>query len=102
MSYSIKISLTYSVPFWRSENSSGTIVSNVGPIPEMYDHSNVEDNRFGLKGFLSGAYFGVTKQERLALILKQLEKYYGPQVHDFIGVVTVNNIAICIDDSVIC
>ena len=39
MGESIKVGLTYATPFWR-EKSSETIFSNVGPIPEMYDHSN--------------------------------------------------------------
>ena len=83
MGESIKISLTYKTPFWRT-NSSGTIVSNVGPIPEMYDHSNFENNRFCLKGFLNGTYFSIKKAERLELIMKQLEKYYGSQARDFL------------------
>lgn len=83
MGESIKISLTYKTPFWRT-NSSGTIVSNVGPIPEMYDHSNYENNRFALKGFLNGTYFSLTKSERLGLIMTQLEKYYGSAAQHFL------------------
>ena len=84
MGESIKVSLAYEKPFWRASNLSGTIVSNVGPIPEMYDHSNVEDDRFALKGFLNGNYFSLTKAERLELVLNQLEQYYGSQVRDFL------------------
>jgi monoamine oxidase len=84
MGESIKVSLTYPTPFWRAKNSSGTIVSNVGPIPEMYDHSNVENDKFALKGFLNGAYFSLKKEERLAMILKQLRKYYGAKADDFL------------------
>lgn len=84
MGESIKVALTYKTPFWRAKNSGSTIFSNVGPIPEMYDHSNYEDNFYALKGFLNGTYFSLTKEERLALILKQLTKYYGAQVQDFI------------------
>jgi monoamine oxidase len=84
MGDSIKISLSYKHKFWQENNLSGTIFSNVGPIPEMYDHSNVEDTHFALKGFLNGAYFGISNEARLDLILNQLEKYYGAQVRDFI------------------
>lgn len=84
MGESIKISLTYKEPFWRAENSSGTIFSNVGPIPEMYDHSNYEDNKFALKGFLNGAYFSLSKEERLAMILNQLRKYYGAKAEEYL------------------
>lgn len=83
MGESIKIALTFATPFWRKA-SSGTIFSNVGPVSEMYDHANYEDNRFALKGFLNGAYFSMTKSERLELIMKQLQKYYGSQVRDFL------------------
>lgn len=77
MGESIKIALTYPTPFWRREDLSGTIMSNVGPIPEMYDHCNVEDNRYALMGFLNGGYYQLTKEERLAIIMKQLKKYFG-------------------------
>lgn len=84
MGDSIKISLSYKNKFWQENHLSGTIFSNVGPIPEMYDHSDVEDTHFALKGFLNGAYFGISKEERLDLILNQLETYYGAQVRKFI------------------
>ena len=84
MGESIKVSFSYATPFWKDRPLSGTIVSNVGPIPEMYDHSNEEGNRFALKGFLNGAYFSLSKEERLAMALAQLEKYYGAQVRDFL------------------
>jgi len=92
MGDSIKVGLHYWEPFWRSGNLSGTIFSNVGgtifsnvgPIPEMYDHADFEDKRFALKGFLNGVYHTVSKEERLGMILKQLRKYYGSQVDDFV------------------
>lgn len=85
MGDSIKISLAYERPFWRAKNSSGTIVSNVGPIPEMYDHSNYEEEAYALMGFLNGNYFSLNKEERLALIMKQLEKYYGSQAQEYLA-----------------
>ncbi len=84
MGESIKVALTYKTPFWREKNTSGTIFSNVGPIPEMYDHSNVEDDKYALKGFLNGVYFSVTKAERLAMVLKQLRKYFGAKADNFL------------------
>ena len=85
MGDSIKVGLTFKEPFWKTEKSSGTIFSNVGPIPEMYDHSNYENNLFGLKGFFNGAYFSISKEERLEMVLQQLEKYYGPKVKDYVN-----------------
>jgi monoamine oxidase len=84
MGESIKVALSFKIPFWDDINLSGTIISNVGPIPEMYDHSDFENKRFALMGFLNGAYFSLSKDERLLMILTQLEKYYGSQVHDYL------------------
>ncbi|MCB0636094.1 MAG: FAD-dependent oxidoreductase [Lewinella sp.] len=84
MGESIKFGLVYRSPFWRADRLSGTLVSNVGPIPEMYDHANFEDDRYALKGFLHGAYHSLDREERLAIILRQLRKYYGPAVDDFV------------------
>jgi len=85
MGESIKVGLVYKEAFWKKEKSSGTIVSNVGPIPEMYDHSRADGNGYALKGFLNGSYFSLTKEERLQLILNQLEKYYGNQALDYLS-----------------
>jgi len=83
MGESIKIAINYAAPFWRNENSSGTIFSNVGPVPEMYDHGNEADSHFTLMGFLNGSYSTATKDERLEIILRQLRKYYGKVVDDY-------------------
>lgn len=84
MGESIKVGLIYKQAFWKEKNSSGTIFSNVGPIPEMYDHSNYEKSHFALKGFLNGSYFSVSKEKRLELVMQQLEKYYGKIVRSFV------------------
>ncbi len=84
MGESIKIGIHYKAPFWQEGNLSGTIVSNVGPIPEMYDHSNKGKERYALKGFLNGNYFSLTKDQRLQKVLSQLKKYYGEQVDNYV------------------
>lgn len=83
MGESIKIGLRYEKPFWRRGNSSGTIVSNVGPITEMYDHSDFSDTHYALKGFLNGSYYPLSREERLGIVLDQLGKYYGKEVEQF-------------------
>lgn len=85
MGESIKIGLRYEKPFWRRGNSSGTIVSNVGPITEMYDHSDFADTHYALKGFLNGSYYPLSEEERLEMVLQQLRKYYGKEVEAFTG-----------------
>ena len=83
MGESIKIGLRYEKPFWRRGNSSGTIVSNVGPITEMYDHSDFADTHYALKGFLNGSYYPLSREERLGIVLDQLGKYYGKEAAHF-------------------
>lgn len=84
MGESIKIALTYAEPFWRDKNLSGTIMSNIGPIGEMYDHSNYEDSFYALKGFFSGNYFSISREERLAMIMRQLNKYFGNKAEKYL------------------
>lgn len=83
MGESIKFGFSFAEPFWRSEQLSGTLVSNVGPVNEMYDHSRDADGKYGLKGFLSGAYAQLSMAERRDLILGQLKKYYGDQIETY-------------------
>lgn len=82
MGESIKIALRFKEPFWRKTGSSGTIFSNVGPVTEMYDHSDYKDEHYALMGFLNGSYHSVSKEERKAIVLNQLEKYYGKIVFE--------------------
>ena len=83
MGDSIKIALSYPTPFWRAAGMSGTIFSNVGPVPELYDHSDVADEHYALVGFLNPTYFALAPAERRAMVLDQLRKYYGEQVDTY-------------------
>jgi monoamine oxidase len=85
MGESIKVGLRYAKPFWYDQKTSGTIFSSVGPIPEMYDHSDYANEKFALVGFMNGAYANTSAEHRLQLVLQQLEKYYGPQVKDYLS-----------------
>ena len=84
MADSIKIGLVFKTPFWKAKGSSGTIMSNVGPIPEMYDHSDDAAGFYSLIGFFSGNFFSIKKEERKEMILQQLRKYYGEKVNELI------------------
>lgn len=79
MGESIKIAIRYTSPFWREDQTSGTIFSNVGPITEFYDHSDDSDQYFALKGFMNGAYNSATQEERKAAIMNQLNRLLGPK-----------------------
>jgi len=77
MADSIKVGLTYSERFWRGSDVSGTIMSNVGPVTEMYDHSSFDNRTFALKGFMMGSYHSLPAISRRELVLQQLKKFYG-------------------------
>lgn len=85
MGDSIKVGLTFKKAFWLEGQTSGTIMSNVGPIPEMYDQSDLKNGHFALVGFMNGTFYALTKSERREMILGQLEKYYGEQVREFLS-----------------
>jgi len=86
MGESIKVGLRYASPFWRADGGpGGTIFSNVGPVSEMYDHTNVDETHYALKGFLNGAYHSLTREERRDMVLSQLRKYYGKIVDSYIS-----------------
>lgn len=86
MGESIKVGLRYAQPFWReNDQPGGTIFSNVGPVTEMYDHTNVGNDGYALKGFLNGTYFSLSRAERRQMVITQLEKYYGKVVHKYLA-----------------
>ncbi len=85
MGESIKVGFTYEQPFWRANDLSGTIMSNVGPIPEMYEHTDQDNQNHSLKGFLNSVYHTLSREERMELCLKQLEKYYGSVVRSYLS-----------------
>lgn len=85
MADSIKIAFTFATPFWRKNDLSGTVFSNVGPIGEFYDHSDASDNYYALKGFFNAAYHHLKQNERKAMALSQLEKFFGSEIHSYLS-----------------
>jgi len=79
MQDAIKIALTYKKPFWREQGKSGTIFSNVGPLTEFYDQSNLEHESYALVGFASGSCAGFTKEQRIVKIEAQLKMVFGEE-----------------------
>ncbi|AXT52826.1 FAD-dependent oxidoreductase [Aquimarina sp. BL5] len=85
MGESIKFGISYERAFWKENNFSGTVFSNVGPITELYDHSNVENTRFALKGFLQSGMYMQTKEQRRTKVLSQLQKLFGTQALEYLA-----------------
>jgi monoamine oxidase len=84
MAESIKFAVEYSTPFWKENGFSGTIYSQVGPITEMYDHSNYAENGFALMGFLHGSALQYSKEEREKMVVNQLSKLLGRAASDYL------------------
>ncbi len=84
MGDSIKFGLSYSTPFWKEKNYSGTVFSNVGPITELYDHSNYENDRYALKGFLQSNIYTDTKENRTSKVVNQLQKLFGAEASTYL------------------
>ena len=85
MGDSIKVSILFRNAFWKEGNLSGTIFSNVGPVTEMYDQSDVNSEFHALTGFLNGAFFNASTSERRNLVVNQLKKYYGEKVEEYLA-----------------
>jgi monoamine oxidase len=83
MAESIKFAVEYAKPFWKEKGFSGTIYSQVGPITEMYDHSNAAENGFSLMGFLQGSAIEYSKEEREKMVINQLTKLLGTAASDY-------------------
>ena len=85
MSGSVKFAVEYAAPFWREKGFSGNVFSQSGLATEMYDHSNFEESKFALKGFLNGSAAHFSFEERKIRVIQQLEKYFGQEAADFIS-----------------
>lgn len=79
MEGSIKFVLEYAEAFWRQKRYSGMLYSHVGIISEMYDHTTIEEDKFGFTGFLNGGAAAYSQEERRIFVLKQLASLIGPE-----------------------
>ena len=83
MSGSVKFSVEYKKAFWKDNGFSGSIFSQSGLATEIYDHSNYENTKFSLKGFLNGSAYHYTHAERKEKVISQLKHYFGAEVEKF-------------------
>lgn len=83
MSGSVKFSVEYKKAFWKDNGFSGSIFSQSGLATEIYDHSNYENTKFSLKGFLNGSAYHYTHAERKEKVITQLKHYFGAEVEKF-------------------
>jgi len=85
MGESIKVALTFKERFWKNSNGVGTMFSKVGPMIELYDHSDASDSTFALKGFIRNDFYQLSPSERQEQVLRQMEKFYGPQIRSYLS-----------------
>lgn len=85
MSNAIKVGITFKTPFWRDKNLSGTIIGQVGAVTELYDHSNAEDSRYALMGFVNEGLRDYSPEQRKQRILDYLVKYLGKEIEGYLS-----------------
>ncbi|NCP85290.1 MAG: NAD(P)-binding protein [Bacteroidetes bacterium] len=83
MQDSTKVAVVYKKSFWREKSYSGIVFSQVGPLTEFYDQSDVSNTRFALCGFINGGFSYLTKEERKEKVIAQLIKLFGTVAADF-------------------
>jgi monoamine oxidase len=84
MEDSIKVALTYDLPFWEQENLAGTFYSNAGPVTELYDHCNHKRTKYALCGFINSSFKNLTYTERRISVINQIKNAFGEKAEEFI------------------
>ncbi len=85
MESSVKFAVEYDSPFWKEKGLSGAVFSQSSLIPEMYDHTNFEENKFALKGFLNGSVVQYSKEDREKMVIQNLKKFFGEDAENYVG-----------------
>lgn len=85
MSNAMKIGMTFKSPFWREKKLSGTVIGQVGPVIELYDHTNHDGQTFALMGFVNEGLRDVSSEQRKERILDYLAKYLGQEIRSYIS-----------------
>jgi monoamine oxidase len=84
MEDSIKVALTYNLPFWEQENLTGTFYSNAGPVSELYDHCNHKRSKYALCGFINSSFKNLSYSERRISVINQIKNAFGEKAEEFI------------------
>lgn len=82
MAGAIKFTLEYAEPFWRKKGYSGMLYSHAGIVMEMYDHTNIEGDKYGFTGFLNGAAASYSSKVRKEHVLRQLVELLGQEARE--------------------
>ncbi len=85
MSNAIKVGLVFKTAFWRDKKLSGTLMSQVSPVTELYDHCSNDEKKCVLMGFVNEELRHVAANIRKEYILNYLEKHLGEEIKDHIN-----------------
>ncbi|MEM9077531.1 MAG: FAD-dependent oxidoreductase [Bacteroidota bacterium] len=85
MSNAMKVGIQFDSPFWRTKGFSGTIVGQVGPVIELYDHTDHKEEKFSLMGFINEGLRDVSAEIRKEKILSYLEKHLGKEIRSYVS-----------------
>ncbi len=84
MSNAIKIGMTFKRPFWRDTGLSGTVIGQVGPVVELYDHTDSDDAHYSLMGFINEAMRDNSPAQRKERVLEYLSTHLGAEINDYL------------------
>ncbi|GAA4821089.1 flavin monoamine oxidase family protein [Algivirga pacifica] len=87
MSSYIKSAVVYKTPFWKEKGFSGMAFSQEGPMAELYDHTDIQEEGYALQGFVSmiPKYMQMTKEEREQAVIQQLVQFFGKEAEDYLS-----------------
>ncbi|GGE28580.1 flavin monoamine oxidase family protein [Psychroflexus planctonicus] len=85
MAGSIKFVLEFNEAFWRENKHSGMLFSHVGIVTEMYDHTDIEENKFGFTGFLHPNASQLSKDQRKKEVIYYLNQFFGKNINSFVS-----------------
>ncbi len=83
MSNAIKVGINYKTPFWKTKGFSGTMIGQVAPVVELYDHSNYNESVFSLMGFVNESLRELSANDRKKQIITYLEKHLGAEAKNY-------------------
>ncbi|MEM7550490.1 MAG: FAD-dependent oxidoreductase [Bacteroidota bacterium] len=83
MSSSIKFIVSYQTPFWRKKGYSGSVLSQLGSVIEVYDHTDVHERNFALMGFINPNFRSFSQGERIKAVLDFLVKSLGEEAANY-------------------
>jgi monoamine oxidase len=89
MGQTIKCHVLYDEPFWRGAGMSGEVVATHGPISVVFDNSPADESCGALLAFSVGsaglALGTKSESDRKAIVVGQLERWFGPKARDVRG-----------------